>query len=150
MIDIYKIYDFINENKGKNIYVDEVLYWYLERLCDKGQIIVIEENGGIKAIAAYFLCREQDLQYVESWNWSLFLNYSEGDIMYVSLVVSKGFIYTRKIYKALVEISKALNVFKAYTVLLGQLKVLVEIDRCTNKLIFKRRILCLENPIAVH
>ena len=92
-----KIISFVRNNLGEHLFDSPLLNWYISRLYDKGQIIVAEDNGEIKAIQCYFLCWEEDSPYIETLNWTLPLRYTEGDILYLALTVSVSFKYLKEI-----------------------------------------------------
>ena len=55
-----RIVTFVRNNLGTFLFDSPCLNWYLSRLYEKEQIIVIEENDEIKAIQGYFLCTDED------------------------------------------------------------------------------------------
>ena len=118
MMKLEDIVKFVRNNLGTYLKDDNLLDWYLSRLYEKGQIIVIEDNNEIKAIQCYFLCTDGDLPYIETGEWTLPLQYSNGDILYLALTVSipdyKGLStkYLKEIGRQVMKLVRQKNITK--------------------------------------
>ena len=133
-----RIVDFVRTNLGNYLRDSPCLQWYLSRLYEKNQIIIIEDNGEIKAIQSYFLCRDEDLPYLEITNdWVLPLSFSEGDILYLALTISKDTKYLLEIRKHVRVLMHKYNITKiiAWDLLDGKVKTWTKVF---GKWIFKQ------------
>ena len=137
MFTLEQIITFVRNNLGEYLKDSPCLDWYFSRLYEKDQIIVIEENNEIKAIQAYFLCRDEDLPYLEVVNdWVLPINYFEGSVLYLALTISKDFKYLLEIRKRVRVLMHKYNITKIIAWDIGDKKVKIW-TKVFNKWIFK-------------
>ncbi len=142
MNELDKITTFVRNNLGEYLKDSPLLDWYLGRLYEKNQIIIIKDDDEIKAIQGYFLCSDEDLPYIESGEWTLPVQYSNGDIIYLALTVSipdyKGLStkYLKEIGKQVMKIVRKRNITKiiAYDLPDKKLKIWTKIF---NKWVFE-------------
>lgn len=107
-----EITDFVRKNLGKDLIDNKLLDWYLSRLYDKEQFLIVYEDNEIKAIQGYFLCEENDLPYIETLEWCLPLNFTNGDILYLALTVSTNFRYLKAIGEEVRRLIKQKSIHK--------------------------------------
>ena len=143
MIELKDILKFAHENLGSYLNDSPLLNWYLLCLYEKDQIIVIKNNDEIKAIQGYFLCTDEDLPYIETGDWTLPLQYSYGDILYLALTISipdyKGLStkYLKEIGKQIMKLVRHRDITKiiAYDLPDKELKIWTKVF---NKWIFRQ------------
>ena len=149
MKSLDEIKTFIRANLGEYLIDNSLLDWYLSRLYEKNQIIVVKDNDEIKAIQGYFLCTDEDLPYIETGEWCLPLNFINGDVLYLALTVSKESKYLKKIGEEVRNIMHNKHIAKIIIYELPEKKVKIWTKVFGKWLYNQGGLECLKNNLAV-